>query len=319
MSSSSPRFQPPIEPPHGFGDDARSRRLRARPSSDVLAWIERELGARVTATRARRGGSSSAIHEVRVASRRGGARTTVVVRTYVLEWVIEEEPDLVAREARMLQCLGPVALPTPSLLAVDTDGRASGVASLLMSRLPGRVEWFPDVTRMDAWLERLADNLIPLHGTALPADHGLGRFAPYAPDRWEPPAWMQDPKLWDRAVDAFHAPPADEEQVLIHRDYHPGNVLWTRRRVSGVVDWPVGCLGPPSVDAFWCYVNLLPRFGPDVAERFLATWERRAERTYHPWAEVVMAVDVLDSRDDRRTPERVVLEERLARGLAALG
>ena len=313
--SSSPDFEPPSEPPHGFGDDERSRALRSRPSPEVLAWVAREIGEPVTGVRARRGGSTSAIHEVRFAS-----RPTVVLRSYVVGWIFEEEPDLVEREVRALRLLERVALRTPEVLAADVDGAASGVPSLLMSRVPGRVEWHPDPRSVDRWLEGLADNLVPLHETRLPSDHGLGPFDPYEPSSWDPPPWMRDPSLWDRAVEAFHAPPADEQRLLIHRDYHPGNVLWTRRRgVTGVVDWPVTCVGPPSADAFWCFVNLLPRFGVDVADRFLRTWEERSGRTYHPWAEVVLAVDVLDSRDDARTPERMVLEERLARGLAALG
>ena len=317
--SSSTRFQPPLDPPHGFGDDARSRQVRARPSPSLLRWVERELAARVVGTRARRGGSTSAIHEVRLESP-AGARTTAVLRSYVLDFVIEEEPDLVPREAKVLRMLEPIALPTPTLLATDPDGQASGVPSLVMSRLSGRVTWHPDPATFDAWLDGLADNLVTLHATTLPDDHGLGRFDPYEPRSWTPPPWMQDASRWERAVAAFHAPPVDDQQLLIHRDYHPGNVLWTRRSgVTGVVDWPVACLGPPSADAFWCFVNLLPRFGVDVAERFLTRWAQRAGRTYHPWAEIVLAVDVLDSRDDERTFERVVLEDRLARGLAELG
>jgi hypothetical protein len=166
----------------------------------------------------------------------------------------------------------------------------------------------------------LAEVVVPLHGaptTALPED--FRRFDPYEPSEWSPPPWMRDPTLWERAVEVFHAPPLDSEQVLIHRDYHPGNVLWSRKRITGVVDWPALCRGPSSADAFWTFVNLLPRFGLDVAERWLATWARVEGRTYHPWAEVVLLVDVLDPPYERRPLERVVLEDRLARGLAALG
>ena len=311
-------FEPPSEPPHGFGDDARSRALRRRPRRETLEWVESMLEGRVVGVRARKGGSTSAIHEIRLAAS-SGIRTTVVLRDYVLAWIVEEEPDLVEREMRSLALLERTELPTPRLLAADPDGTVAGTPCLVMSRLPGQVEWFPETAHLDRWVEELADVLVPLHATALPTSHGLGRFDPYEPDSWDPPPWMHDANLWERAVAAFHAPPLDDEQVLIHRDYHPGNVLWSRRRVSGVVDWPVACCGPSSADAFWCFVNLLPRFGRDVAERFLATWEERSGRTYHPWAEVVLLVDVLDSRDERRTPERVVLEERLAQGLSALG
>ena len=316
-------FEPPTEPPHGFGDDdhdERSRALRRRPRPELLEWVGSSLGGRVVGTRARKGGSTSAIHEVRIAAADGRAPTTVILRSYVLAHVIEEEPDLVEQEERSLSLLGPASdLPTPAVLATDPYGTATGTPCLVMSRLAGRVDWFPAPAHLDGWLERLADVLVTLHDTPVPSDHGLPDFDPYEPNHWDPPPWLADPTRWDRAVELFHGAPLDDERRLIHRDYHPGNVLWTRRRVTGVVDWPVARIGPPSTDAFWCYLNLLPRFGPGVADRFLAIWEERSGRTYHPWAEVVLAVDVLDSRDDRRTPERVVLEERLARGLAALG
>lgn len=317
-SNHSSEFQAPTEPPHGFGDDPRRRTLRQRPPLGTLSWIEAMLGGRVVGTRARRGGSTSAIHEVRLAAA-SGARSTVVLRNYVLPWVVEEEPDLVEREVRSLALLAGTRLPTPEVLTADPGGVATGTPCVVMSRLPGRVEWFPPAAHLEGWLEQLADVLVALHATALPAEHGLGLFDPYEPNSWDPPPWMIEPTRWQRAVEHFHAPPLDDEQVLIHRDYHPGNVLWSRRRVSGVVDWPVACLGPPSADAFWCFVNLLPRFGRDVAERFLAHWEERSGRAYHPWAEVVLLVDVLDTREAERTPERAVLEERLGRALAALG
>jgi aminoglycoside phosphotransferase (APT) family kinase protein len=306
-------FERPVEPPHGFGDDERSRALRKRPDRTVLAWLEGALGARVTGTRARKGGSSSAIHEVRL---RDGTR--VVLRRYVLEWVFEEEPDIVEREAGNLTLLEGVDVPTPRVLAADLDGtRSGGTPCLVMSRLPGQVEWFPAAAHLDRWLERLAEVAVPLHAARPPT--AFRPFDPYEPNDWAAPPWMRDPTRWERAVEVFHAPPLDPEAVLIHRDFHPGSVLWSRRRVSGVVDWPALCVGPSSVDAFWTFVNLLPRLGLDVAERWLSTWERVEGRTYHPWGEVALLVDVLDGRDDQRTPERVALEDRLARGLAELG
>lgn len=314
----APAFEAPTAPPHGFGDDEHSRVLRRRPSDDVLRLVGSALGdgVGVERTRARKGGSTSAIHEVRLST-----NETVVLRSYVVPWIIEEEPDLVDQEVRALSLLTATDLPTPELLAADPHGSATGgVPCLVMSRLPGRVEWFPQPgDHLGRWLEQLADALVLLHATLLPNDHGLSPFDPYKPQRWEPPPWMHDPTRWERAVEAFHAPPLDHEQVLIHRDYHPGNVLWSRRRLSGVVDWPVARIGPSSADAFWCFVNLLPRFGRGVAERFLHIWEERSGRTYHPWAEVVFAIDVFDGRDAERTNERAVLEERLAQNLAELG
>lgn len=67
--------------------------------------------------------------------------------------------------------------------------------------------------------------------------NGIRDFRPYRPDRWEPPPWLRDRSIWDRAVVVFHAPPADDAKVFINRDYHLGNVLFRRGKRAGVVDW----------------------------------------------------------------------------------
>ena len=70
----------------------------------------------------------------------------------------------------------------------------------------------------------------------------------------------------------------------MHRDFHPGNVLWRRGMVTGVVDWQAACTGPAVADVAHCRVNLLT-FGPDAAARFTALWQRAAGAAYHPWSE----------------------------------
>jgi hypothetical protein len=83
--------------PHGFGNDAHSQWLRSRPPAQALRWVERSAGVRVLATRAYRGGSSSAIHGLRAEDDSG--RRTLVLRRYVTRSLVEEEPDIVQREA----------------------------------------------------------------------------------------------------------------------------------------------------------------------------------------------------------------------------
>jgi aminoglycoside phosphotransferase (APT) family kinase protein len=129
---------------------------------------------------------------------------------------------------------------------------------------------------------------------------------------------MERPGLWRRAVEVFHGPRLDADRTFIHRDY-PGNVLWHRRRVSGVVDWQAASLGPRSVDVFHCRRNLIDRFGLEVGDRFVEVWEAVSGARYHPWAEVVMLVDAIGRAPETRTDRaRRDLERALARSLAAL-
>jgi aminoglycoside phosphotransferase (APT) family kinase protein len=291
------------------------RQLRARPPADALAWAGAALGGVVTRVRALGGGRSSAVHALRV-TRSGRPPDTVVLRRYVRDRVLEEDPDIVQHEAGVLDQLRDSPLPVPRLLAVDTSGDDAGVPALLMSHLPGRPDWSP--RDVDPWLRGLAGFLVGLHDVAVPSGAGLGPFQPYPPERREPPPWMRHAALWDRAVEVSRSQPGAGERVLIHRDYHPGNVLWRAGKVTGVVDWQEACVGPPSVDVAWCRLMVLGRLGIDAADRLVSYWEGASGRAYHPWAEVAMLVERLSWPTVPKARVRTDLEATLDRRLAEL-
>ena len=300
-------------PAHGFCDDEQTRRLlRSRPPRQALAWAGAWLGGPVISARALRGGMSSAVHLVTV-RRPDGRRAQAVLRRYVRS--DPDEPDPAAREARALRLAGAAGVPTPALLAVDPDGTQAGVPALLMSRLPGRVDWWP--SDLDRWLERLAALLPRIHGTALPPGEAVPRFAPYRQENYRPPGWARYPRVWERAVEISRGPAPDLPAVLLHRDFHPGNVLWRYGRVSGVVDWLGACSGPAPADVAHCRINLLA-MGVEVASRFTVRWEQVAGATYHPWGDVVTVVGFLDDLHDDWGSERLLVEDMLARAIAEL-
>jgi aminoglycoside phosphotransferase (APT) family kinase protein len=308
------RLLPDRSPAHGFGDDEQTRRLlRSRPPRQALAWAGSYLGGRVVAARALRGGMSSAVHLVTV-RRPDGGRDDAVLRRYVRP--DPDEPEPAAAEARALRLAEAADVPTPALLAVDPDGTQAGVPALLMTRLPGRVEWWP--SDLDRWLERLAGLLPRIHGTALPPGDAVPRFAPYRQESYRPPGWARYPRVWERAVEISRGPAPDLPAVLLHRDFHPGNVLWRYGRVSGVVDWLGACAGPAAADVAHCRLNLLT-MGAEVVSRFTACWEREANAVYHPWGDVVTIVGFLDDLHDGWGSERLLVEDVLARAVAELG
>lgn len=304
-------------PAYGFDEDPATRRLlRSRPPREALAWAAAATGGQVLSARPLRGGLSSAVHELTI---RGGVAAPVrrvVLRRSVRPELSAEGPGLVTREARALQFVSRLGIPAPELLAVDPTGAEAGVPALLMTRLPGRVEWSPaDVER---WLQRLAAVLAPIHRAALPPPGVIGRYTPYRQRSYLPPAWARWPAVWERAVRIFHGPTPDGPVVFLHRDFHPGNVLWQRGRVTGVVDWQSAAVGPPSVDVGHCRGNLL-RYGADVADRFTAIWERGSGQRYHPWADVVTIIGFLDGLRDEPPSDARVVEDALARAVAELG
>jgi len=293
--------------PYGFDEDADTRRLlRSRPPAEALAWVESVTGGRITAVRALRGGMSSAMHAVTVWTDATALR--LVLRRYVR--FDPTELDIAEREARALTFVARLPLPTPDLVAAELSG---DVRMLLMTRLPGRVEWQP--SDMDGWLRGMAAMLPAVHEVTLPADGVIRPFRTYRQRSYDLPLWVRRPAVWERAVELVRTQPPG--QVFLHRDFHPGNVLWRRGKVSGLVDWQSASIGPPSVDPGHCRWNLLP-YGRDVVDRFTWWWEQFSGQRYDPWADVSTIIGCLDDLRDESRAEGQMVEDTLARAVAEL-
>lgn len=265
--------------------------------------------------RALRGGMSSAVQLLTV-QEDDGHRRQAVLRRYVRPEHNEQEPDAAGQEARALRVAWRAGVPIPALLAVDPAGTGAGVPAVLMSRLPGRVDWWP--SDMGRWLRHLAETLPVIHAAPLPSADGLRPFAPHPQASYEPPGWARYPHVWERAAQISHQPPPRLPAVLLHRDFHPGNVLWRRGTVSGVVDWQDACTGPAAADVAHCRVNLLD-LSADAARRFTSLWQRAAGATYHPWTDIVTIIGFLDDLRDDEGPGRLLIEDMLARAVAEVG
>jgi Ser/Thr protein kinase RdoA (MazF antagonist) len=82
-----------------------------------------------------------------------------------------------------------------------------------------------------------------------------------------------DAALWEAGFAAWLAGPPHFEPVLIHRDYHPGNLTWHRGAISGVVDWAHGCAGPAGLDLSTCWWNLINQVGLQRADAYVQRYE----------------------------------------------
>jgi aminoglycoside phosphotransferase (APT) family kinase protein len=280
--------------------------LRSPPPAPAIAWCEEAAGARVTAARALDGGTSSAVHALDLAD--GHA---LVLRRFVRREWLAQEPDVPAREAAALELLRACPLPTPELVAVDRTGTAAGGApALLMTRLPGAIEWAP--TDLEGFLESVAALLPAIHAT--PIAPGIPDRRPYALQTDRPPPWTSRPHVWERGFAVFDAPPPNAERHFIHRDFHPGNVLWSAGAVTGVVDWPNASVGSPGADVGHCRMNLARVFGLDAADRFLDLCGGPAG--YDPYWDIVATLGGFDDATFARwTPAE---EEFLARAVARI-
>jgi aminoglycoside phosphotransferase (APT) family kinase protein len=69
---------------------------------------------------------------------------------------------------------------------------------------------------------------------------------------------------------------AATRRTLVHGDYWPGNLLWRRGRLLGVVDWEDARVGDPARDVAICRGDLTLLFGLDAADTFLRHYEAAA-------------------------------------------
>jgi aminoglycoside phosphotransferase (APT) family kinase protein len=265
------------------------RLLRRRPPAAALGWAAAPFGpgSRVVGVRPLPS-SWLANHAVDVADAAGAVHRLVLRRWARPGWA-DEDPDFTAaREAAILELLAPTPVPAPALVAADPEAAVCDVPALLLARLPGAPpDLAGDPTRL---VEGLAAALPPIHAVA-----GPGPVPPYRrfydPGQLVPPAWSARPALWERALAVAAGSPPPYRACCIHRDYHPGNTLWTGGRLTGVVDWIGGSWGPPSVDLGHMRVNLAADLGLAVADRFLDAHRALTGFDHDPWWDVASAVD----------------------------
>ncbi|RII19396.1 Phosphotransferase enzyme family protein [Streptomyces sp. YIM 130001] len=86
-----------------------------------------------------------------------------------------------------------------------------------------------------------------------------------------PPA-TERPELWQRAVDVIRREPPARQGPLLHRDFHPGNVLCTGThgdpRIGGVVDRVESSWGPADLDVVHCSTALALLHGSPAGMHF---------------------------------------------------
>ncbi len=257
-------------------------------------------------TRRLAGASSTAVHLVAFA---GGRRA--VLRRYAWPGFLEDEPVAAERELAALRFASAAGLPVPHVLAADVTGDevGDGVPAILMSFVAGTAVAVPD-------LRRLAEAAASVHAVDA-AGFPYEYFRWFAGTAGPPSSGVTRPALWEAALEVWDTQVPPYRPCFIHRDFHPGNVLWARGRLSGVVDWANACRGPAGCDVATCAGNLVDLGGPEAASRFIAAYEAVTGQQYHPYWELASVLEHGPS------PWSAVAvgnsEERLAAALAALG
>jgi aminoglycoside phosphotransferase (APT) family kinase protein len=236
---------------------------------EARAWVERETGNRVVATRSFTAATSSSVDAVEFDD-----GTRLVLRRYTRRQFLVIEPDAPRREVDVLRFAQKEGLPVPEVIAA-CDGE---VPMLLMTLVEGQPDPDPDLDQ----LAELASRIHAIDASGLGHDY----FRWYEGVAVVPPQ-ATDVGLWEAAIATWHERMPAYAPVLIHRDFHQGNVLWEQGSVSGIVDWVNACRGPAQCDIAHARNNL----GPERGERFTRAYEHITDTTFDPYWDIASVLE----------------------------
>jgi len=173
----------------------------------------------------------------------------------------------VYRQAPLLRALHGLGLPVPDVPWASPDEDLLGTPFIVMERMPGRIffVWEPhgsflsDPTQLEElWLQaaRLLARLHLVDWKAVLADWEAPRPLSEELARWAPvlrhaqdPAWLSaGTRLHDTLASAV---PDGLPIGIVHGDFQPGNILYEKGRVKGLIDWELSSIGAQGADVGW--------------------------------------------------------------------
>jgi aminoglycoside phosphotransferase (APT) family kinase protein len=225
------------------------------------------------------GGLTSIVHRLTI--ERNGRREEYVLRWWMPDsawdqWIARAVP----LETAILTKLEGIDVPAPRVIGSITDAARGGPA-VLMTCLPGKVHLMP--RDQERWLRQMAQMLARIHALAVDAKP-FESWLDYS--QLSPPPDASRADVWREAIALVAEERAPTQTCFLHRDYQHFNVLWSRERLTGVVDWSEACIGPPEVDVGHCRLNLTVLFSAGVADRFRAIYEAESGHRVDSWWDV---------------------------------
>jgi aminoglycoside phosphotransferase (APT) family kinase protein len=166
-------------------------------------------------------------------------------------------PADIPRQGRIMQALHEQGLPVPAILAMTDEPAVDGRPFVLMEAMPGeRIEVTATSVRDPLLLAKSAIEVLYALQAVPVARTGIGADTPMPLEgelsRW---AWLMERAPQELTADApalaerlFTQIPSDTTPVMVHGDYHFGNMLFDGRRISAVLDWEIAELGHHLLD-----------------------------------------------------------------------
>lgn len=270
---------------------AHERFLRSSPDRSKLAGLVDHLepGATVVSVRRLKGGLEASTHRVDLRTR-DGVRRPIVVRRLDRDWRWFDPARLPA-EVATLESLAATPVVAPACLLLDEAGEWLDTPTMAVTCLPGGPA---PPARWAAWSGDLVDAMLEIHAVTpvVEAEAWLTAW-----QRGEELTSLADDPTYQRVWPVVLASrvelAASGGDALIHHDLHPGNTLWRRGRLSGVVDWPMAGRGFPAYDRAYLRLDVSLCQGLAAGDAFAATMRSRGLAEDHPAWDLVVGVRAL--------------------------
>ncbi len=171
-------------------------------------------------------------------------------------------------------------IPVPRPRFVDAR-----VPAIVLDYVEGALEFSPP--ELSHTLRQLAEHLALIHELKPAESAGLSQHLPSMRERAEAlitrSPETQDAALDERRVRALAAslwPWADNDSVVLHGDYWPGNVLFRQGRVAAVLDWEDAAQGDALADLAIARLDVLWAFGREAMAEFTHYYQSCAARDW---------------------------------------
>jgi len=213
--------------------------------------------------------------------RANGARRKVTLRRFPRD-NRSSQPEHVAHEYHVLQLLEKAGIPAPRPLLLAAEPELFGVPAIALTYLPGAPVYLP--RNVEAWADQLARTLLAIHDVT-PERFDLSFLYVHLRDgvRQELKTRRPNAQKHGALARSVHAALVEDidhidwqYETLVHDDFWPGNTVWYRGKLTGVVDWTHAEVGDPRTDVSQCRIDLAMILDLAASEIFREAYQSNA-------------------------------------------
>ncbi len=205
-----------------------------------------------------------------------GRRKKLIVRQHG-EPDLKHNPRVATDEFKLLHLLHSAGLAVPVPYYLDQSDEIFSTPYIVLEYIEGTSEVAPK--HLPAYILQLATHLSSIHHvdcSRLDLSFLPQQERRYARMLRERPATIDaagDEGRIRAALKAAWPFPQQNQAVLLHGDFWPGNILWQHERLVAIIDWEDAALGDPLADLANSRLEMLWAFGRDAMEHFTRQYQ----------------------------------------------